>query len=497
MPKTISPTRIRDLNQAPKQPEGEYVLYWMIAARRSRWNFALQHAIHLAAELNVGLLVFEPLRCDYPFACDRFHRFILEGMRDNVNFFNSSGVTYYPWVETSPGEGRGLLQALADKACAVITDDMPTTFITQMLAKAASKLNISLHAIDGNGLLPLQLVDKEYPTAYVFRRFLHKALPAFIDDQPQVTPLKNCSLPQISVDREIQNTWPLADLDALLGHCGLKSLPIDHQVEPTTQIGGSRQAEQQLDKFLDHDFDQYSERRNIPDADCTSRLSAYLHFGHISAHQIFSQLATREKWSSRRLNLRPSGKRHGWWGMSETAEDFLDELVTWRELGFGFSSQRNDFAEYNSLPAWARESLQHHSHDERPYYYDYDQFQRAETHDPLWNAAQRQLLREGRIHGYLRMLWGKKILEWSPTPQQAMEIMIELNDRYALDGRDPNSYSGIGWCLGRFDRAWGPERPIFGKIRYMTSKNTARKVAVKDYLKRYAAEPQSDLFSDH
>ncbi len=142
--------------------------------------------------------------------------------------------------------------------------------------------------------------------------------------------------------------------------------------------------------------------------------------------------------------------------MSETAEDFLDELVTWRELGFGFSSQRNDFSEYNSLPAWARESLQHHSHDERPYYYDYDQFQRAETHDPLWNAAQRQLLREGRIHGYLRMLWGKKILEWSPTPQQAMEIMIELNDRYALDGRDPNSYSGIGWCLGRFDRAWAP-----------------------------------------
>lgn len=497
MPKPVSPTRIRDLNQAPNQPEGEYVLYWMIAARRSGWNFALQHAARLAAELNVGLLVFEPLRCDYPFACDRFHHFILEGMRDNFDLFNNSSATYYPWVETSPGQGRGLLQALADQACAVITDDVPTTFTAQMLAKAASKLNISLQAIDGTGLLPLQLVEKEYPTAYAFRRFLHKALPAFIDDRPQANPLDDCPLPQVSADREILNTWPEADLNALLGDCGLKSLPIDHQVEPAIQIGGSRQAELQLDEFLDHDFDRYSERRNIPDADSTSRLSAYLHFGHISAHQIFSQLAVREKWSSRRLNLRPSGKRHGWWGMSETAEDFLDELVTWRELGFGFSSRRNDFAEYSSLPAWARESLQRHSHDERPYYYDYDQFQRAETHDPLWNAAQRQLLREGRIHGYLRMLWGKKILEWSPTPQQAMEIMIKLNDRYALDGRDPNSYSGIGWCLGRFDRAWGPERPIFGKIRYMTSKNTARKVAVKDYLKRYAAEPQIDLFSEH
>lgn len=447
--------------------------------------------------MNVGLLIFEPLRCDYPYACDRFHRFILEGMRDNHDLLNSSCATYYPWVETSPGQGRGLLQALANKACAVITDDMPTTFTARMIANAAKKLTISLQAIDGNGLLPLQLVEKEYPTAYAFRRFLHKALPAFIDDLPHANPLAHRSLPPISLDREILRTWPVADLNALLGDRGLKSLPIDHRVEPATQVGGSRQAERQLDNFLTRTLDRYSEHRNIPDHDCTSRLSAYLHFGHISTHQIFSQLTTREQWSSRRLNLKPSGKRHGWWGMSEAAENFLDELVTWRELGFGFSAQRDDFAEYNSLPIWARESLQHHSHDERPYCYHYDQFQRAETHDPLWNAAQRQLLREGRIHGYLRMLWGKKILEWSPTPQRAMEIMIKLNDSYALDGRDPNSYSGIGWCLGRFDRAWGPERPIFGKIRYMTSQNTARKVAVKDYLQRYAAEPQIDLFPDH
>ncbi len=146
--------------------------------------------------MNVGLLIFEPLRCDYPYACDRFHRFILEGMRDNHDLLNSSCATYYPWVETSPGQGRGLLQALANKACAVITDDMPTTFTARMIANAAKKLTISLQAIDGNGLLPLQLVEKEYPTAYAFRRFLHKALPAFIDDLPHANPLAHRSLPR-------------------------------------------------------------------------------------------------------------------------------------------------------------------------------------------------------------------------------------------------------------------------------------------------------------
>jgi len=237
-------------------------------------------------------------------------------------------------------------------------------------------------------------------------------------------------------------------------------------------------------------LEAYDRLRNIPDLDRTSRLSAYLHQGHVSAHQVFARLAEREKWHSGRLSLKPSGKRSGWWGLSVAAEAFVDELVTWRELGYSFCRHRPDYADYGGLPDWARATLEQHADDERPYLYSYEQFRAAASHDPLWNAAQRQLLQEGRIHGYLRMLWGKKILEWSPSPREALEIMLDLNDRYALDGRDPNSYSGISWCLGRFDRAWGPERPIFGKIRYMTSQNTARKVAVKRYIARYAAEKQ-------
>ena len=172
--------------------------------------------------------------------------------------------------------------------------------------------------------------------------------------------------------------------------------------------------------------------------------------------------------------------------MEESAEAFLDQLVTWRELGFNMAWQRDDHEAYRSLPDWARETLEKHEKDYRPHIYSFDEFEHAQTHDELWNAAQIQLVREGRLHNYLRMLWGKKILEWSPSPKEAAETMVELNNKYALDGQDPNSYSGIFWCLGRYDRPWGPERPIFGKVSYLSSENTARKVKVRRFLETYA-----------
>jgi deoxyribodipyrimidine photo-lyase len=172
--------------------------------------------------------------------------------------------------------------------------------------------------------------------------------------------------------------------------------------------------------------------------------------------------------------------------MSEPAEAFLDELITWREVGFNMAALRpEDYDRYDSLPDWARKTLAKHARDRREHLYSLEEFEQARTHDPLWNAAQRQLVREGRIHNYLRMLWGKKILQWTASPQGAADVMIELNNRYALDGQDPNSYSGIFWVLGRYDRPWGPERPVFGTVRYMSSQNTARKVAVQSYLERY------------
>ncbi|MDH4282798.1 MAG: deoxyribodipyrimidine photolyase, partial [Myxococcales bacterium] len=187
-----------------------------------------------------------------------------------------------------------------------------------------------------------------------------------------------------------------------------------------------------------------------------------------------------------------NGAREGWWGMSANAESFLDELVTWRELGFNACAHRADYDQYESLPDWARQTLEEHQNDPRPYLYSLEQLESSETHDPIWNAAQTELRETGRLQNYLRMLWGKKILEWSPSPSDALAAMVELNNKYAVDGRDPNSYSGIFWVLGRYDRAWGPERAIFGKIRYMSSENTKRKLRMADYLARFGG--QGDLF---
>jgi deoxyribodipyrimidine photo-lyase len=224
----------------------------------------------------------------------------------------------------------------------------------------------------------------------------------------------------------------------------------------------------------------------------TSGLSPHLHFGHVSAHQVLDGLAREEGWSSAREFPKPSGKREGWWGMSAGAEAFLDQLVTWRELGLNYAALRDDQTEYASLPAWARATLDAHRGDPRPYRYTFDQLERAATHDDIWNAAQRQLRLEGRIHNYLRMLWAKNVLQWSATPEEAAATLIALNDRWAIDGRDPNSYSGIFWTFGRYDRPW-PERPVLGTIRAMTSESTRRKLDVAPYLERYGGQASLPL----
>jgi deoxyribodipyrimidine photo-lyase len=208
-------------------------------------------------------------------------------------------------------------------------------------------------------------------------------------------------------------------------------------------------------------------------------------------HQIFSELTTQEGWSPGHLAVRATGSRFGWWGASQDTEAFLDQVITWRELGFNYCQMRKDYDQFEALPAWALKTLRQHARDERSHVYTVEKFERAETHDALWNAAQTQLLREGRIHNYLRMLWGKKIIEWTRTPQKALEIMADLNNKYALDGRDPNSYNGIFWCLGRYDRPWGPERPVFGTVRYMSSENTARKFNIRDYIRNYSSPSES------
>ncbi len=475
-----------------------YVLYWMIAQRRTRWNFALQRAVEQARALDRPLIVVEALRCDYEWASDRLHSFVLQGMADNVAAFRGKPLLYHPYVESSRGAGRGLLEALAARAILVVTDDYPTFFLPRMINAAGERLDVLLEAVDSNGLLPLRAADRVFSSAYSFRSFLHRHLRSHLEHIPAPDPLDGVRLPKPpALPAAILDRWPSA-AKWLPGDAGtLKKLPIDHTVAPGIASGGQQAASRTLTEFLDRRLPRYNEQRSEPEADASSGFSPYLHFGHLSVHEIFSALMTRERWTMRSLAASGKGKREGWWGVGADAEAFLDELITWRELGYNMAWQRDDYQRFDSLPDWALGTLDAHRRDRRTHVYSADAFEQAQTHDPLWNAAQMQIVREGRMHNYMRMLWGKKILEWTRRPEDAAAIMINLNNKYGVDGRDPNSYSGIFWCLGRYDRPWAPERPIFGTIRYMSSDNTARKFSVKSYVRTYApAGAQSDLYAD-
>jgi deoxyribodipyrimidine photo-lyase len=488
--------RIRDLNKGTARPDGGYVLYWMTANRRTRNNFSLQRALEWCTQLNRPLLVFEALRIGYRWASDRMHRFVLQGMADNRRALKDLPVRYYAYVEPEQGHGAGLLERLAADAAVVVTDDFPCFFLPAMLRLVSGRLDVKLETVDSNGLLPMRAADRVYPTAYAFRRFLQKELPAHFGGFPKPAPFQGLRLPvPPQIPRDVLDRWSEAGARLLEATTtALSALPIDHDVGPACFDGGAVAAEARLSRFLQEGLPRYAEERSQPESDAASGLSPYLHFGHVSVHEVFTRLVESEGWSPDAVSSDTKGAREGWWGMSANAESFLDELITWRELGYNMCWQRSDYDRFESLPDWALATLAEHEADERPYIYALEELESAGTHDELWNAAQRQLVREGRMHNYLRMLWGKKVLEWSETPREAAATLIHLNNKYAVDGRDPNSYSGIFWCLGRYDRPWGPERPIFGKVRYMSSQNTRRKFNVTCYLKRYAAGTQGQLW---
>lgn len=485
MHSSVPESRIRVLVDSDENAGGRYVLYWMISSRRARHNFALQYAACRAEALGIPLLIVEALRLDYPWASERIHRFVIDGMRDNRKAFATSAARYYPYIEASPGAAKGMLSAFAAQAALVVSDDTPAFFFPHMLKAAASKLATRLVCVDSCGLYPFRDSERVFSTAASFRRHLQKELVTHLGELSEADPLRDRTL----VSHKHIPTLPCArwpEAQSLQDRAFLQALAIDHSVTVAPLSGGSRAALERLGDFIDNKLGDYASRRNEPSQAGESGLSPYLHFGHISAAEIFLAVAESEGWTPANIAERATGSRSGWWGMSAAVEAFIDQLITWRELGYNGAANDPAFSCYESLPSWAQVSLEAHACDPREYLYSSKELEAARTHDVIWNAAQRQLVREGTIHNYLRMLWGKKILEWSPTPRIALQIMIELNNKYALDGRDPNSYSGILWILGRYDRAWGPERKIFGKVRYMSSANTARKYRLSGYLETYA-----------
>lgn len=290
--------RIAAANARPPRPGGDYVLYWMIAARRTRASFPLQRAVEWATELGRPLLVLEALRCDYPWASDRLHAFVIAGMADNAAAFAGHRVSYFPYVETERGGGKGLLQALAADACVVVTDEFPGFFLPRMVAAAAARLDVLVEQVDGNGLLPLRAVERVFPTAFSFRRLLHEELPRHLDRAPAEDPLSGTALPAQAAPRaEVLRRWPPADLGRLAaGAAPLAHLPIDHGVAVAPAAGGAAAGLRALRRFVAERLPHYAARRNDLDDEVTSGLSPYLHFGHVGVHQAFAAVADSERW---------------------------------------------------------------------------------------------------------------------------------------------------------------------------------------------------------
>jgi deoxyribodipyrimidine photo-lyase len=450
----------RDVNGA-----GEFIFYWMIAARRRHFNFGLQRAVEWASELRKPLLVVEALGGNYRWVSRRFHAFIQQGMADNLKAFKQSAVTYYPYVERCGAPSAGMAHALAARSCVTITDDFPAFDLPGWVDAVSSRAPALVEKVDSSCIVPFRTAQRTFKTAASFRRFLEREVPRRREEFPLEDPLNDIDLPRLRSLNFLRDRWPAATAKELeAADLGADCPQVDGTVGPVLSIrGGEAEALRRLKSFVRNGLKEYADKRKSLEDESQSGLSPYLHFGHISAHEIYE---------AARRSLPVSAP-------------FLDQLTTWRELGFNMCARESNYDQYESLPQWAQDTLDEHRSDPRSVLYSQQEFEDASTHDALWNAAQIQLRTEGRIQNYLRMLWGKKILEWSATPRDALSVMIHLNNKYALDGRDPNSYSGIFWIFGRYDRPWGPKRPIFGTVRYMSSASTARKLKVSDYIDRY------------
>ncbi len=473
-------SRLRRANERPLARGEAYVLYWMQAFRRLSHNHALDYALRCARELDRPLVVLEALRYDYPWASDRIHRFVLEGMLANREAAQRLGVTYWPFVATPSEPGHGLVRRLAERACLVVTDDHPGFVVPDHIEALARKTERAVMAVDANGVVPLSLLGAPVSAAAHLRPRIHKAFADAWQHRAKVEP----EVPE-AARRPVEAPFATWDGDV---EGTLAALPIDHSVAPVRGVkGGSEAARERLGAFVGDRLARYAETRSrpaSPEDGAASGLSPYLHFGHIGIEEVIAAVLVRA-YGAPEVKLGASGKREGFYGTDPNVNGFLDEAITWRDVGHHWHvSRRADTATLErALPAWALATLTKHAGDPRKHVYSPAEWEAGATHDALWNAAQKELARTGTIHNYLRMLWGKKVLEWSSSPEEAYRTLVHLNNKYALDGRDPSSYSGILWCFGLFDRPWAPERPVLGTIRYMSSDNTAKKFKLDGYLR--------------
>lgn len=449
--------RVRKWNEAGFRSPADYVLYWSQMNRRVESNEALAYAAELADRLDLPLLVYEGLTCTYPYASDRMHTFLLEGVAGTERRLKERGIGYIFYLRRRRADANDVLYRLAARAAAVVTDEYPTFVAARHNPSVAAKLDVAFYTVDASCIVPMSRMEKREYGAYTIRPKIRRLLAEYL--QP-VKPLEVRRAFPDGPASPFHTPVTAENIAELVAGC-----EIDHGVAPSVTFGGGHDAaERQLEHFLAHGLRRYARENREPSAHATSGLSPYLHFGMISALEV--ALAASER-----------ARQNQW-----IAEEFLEQLIIRRELAFNFARFSGVVDSLEVLPEWAKETMARHARDRRDPVYTREQFERAETHDALWNAMQKELLLRGVIHGYYRMYWGKKIIEWSATYAEALATMIYLHDRYALDGRDPNTYTNILWCFGLHDRPWG-ERPIFGMLRYMSLDGMRRKTNVDEYLR--------------
>jgi deoxyribodipyrimidine photo-lyase len=448
----IQKERIKILNKNPKR-NNKFVVYWMQASQRAEYNHALEYAIVQANNLNKPLIVFFGLTDDYPEANERHYAFMLQGLHEVDEVFRNRGIKMAV-IRQSPE----LAIVELSKVASLIVVDRGYSRIQQKWRRiAAEKVNCLLVQIESDVIVPVEQASwKEEYSAATLRPKIKKKINHYLLPLDQNTPKKD-SLHIVFDSLEIDN------IDHVLA-----DLKIDHNVKRVQNfIGGTSHAKKLLQYFIDKKLAHYSNSRNDPAANGISHMSPYLHFGQISPLYIALKILEKK---------------------SPESDAYLEELVVRRELSMNFVFYNPYYDQFSSLPEWCKKTLKKHEKDQREYSYSRKELEKAQTHDPYWNAAQKEMVSIGKMHGYMRMYWGKKIIEWTQKPEDAFRRALYLNNKYELDGRDPNGFAGVAWCFGKHDRAW-PERPIFGKVRYMNANGLRRKFDMDTYVEKIEAIP--------
>ena len=446
----IQGERVQPLNNLDVA-DGRYVLYWMQQAQRAACNHALEFAVRRADELGLPVLAAFGLTQRFPDANERHYAFMLEGLRETQSALRERGLRLVVRAEP-PME---LIPELARDAALVVTDRGYLRVHRHWRREVAGGVPCRMVQLESDVLVPVETAsDKEEYAARTIRPKIHEQLDRFL------VPLEESGPERDSLDLE-PDGLDLNDVDGLLDE--LKLSRAARRV--TTFRGGTSEARRLLEEFVAEELDRYSDESNEPAADCVSHMSPYLHFGQISPLEVALRVQDAD-------------------GPSEEGKAaYLEQLIVRRELAINFCHYNPLYDSLKCLPNWARETLEAHADDGREYIYSEEEFESARTHDPYWNAAQRQMMAAGKMHNYMRMYWGKKILQWSARPEDAWRLALRLNNTYELDGRDPNGYTGIAWCFGKHDQGWA-EREVLGKVRYMSSGGLERKFDIDAYVEQ-------------